>query len=441
MNTNETPTETHDSSLMTHHCASDCASERRPGRPLKRLLDLTDAQMARVETWLKERLPGRKILELCRTELQKEIPYMTIVRYANRVDRYNELQHAAQNKQAAAELSRYAVTGHASFTAKTLELLEQDASDLALAYHRDSDAGDLRTLKDLWALIHKAKNTAIRDRHAANQEDRRALNREKFTHKIAIDQFKAELATARLDLAQKTFHLRAKLTHHRLSVAADVRRLTPNTNVAAEVTRLTSSSRNAIDETHATPADQNNTAHVARASAACAALAHKSSPVLASGSGTVSVPVRENETHATEADRNHNHNAASSPHDPRIVGDDVRSPLPETQHSKLSTQHLESGQGEGFNPQSNDAHPADQNVPEKTPNNPEQENPSSENTKLGPNTFVLSPEFLARSRQHTHDLITGKIKPQFIPPEIPCPDPDPLWDWLIDDYVPPPDVE
>ena len=81
------------------------------------------------------------------------------------------------------EISKYAVTGVALFSTTTLEILKQQAFDLAVAFQRDADAEDLDVLKNLWTLIRKAKNTNIRERHPTVQEQKIQLRREKLALK------------------------------------------------------------------------------------------------------------------------------------------------------------------------------------------------------------------------------------------------------------------
>jgi hypothetical protein len=162
------------------------------GRPLTRLLELSERQLQHVNAWLKEGVSYRKIVEFCRTEFEKEIPYMTFVRYGNRTHSTRQIEELADSKEVAAELSKYAVTGNPSFSANTLETFEQMAFDLAVAYSRDHDAGDLATIQQLWPLIHRAKSTSIRERHATVQEQKLQLRREELA-------LKREMFHARLD--------------------------------------------------------------------------------------------------------------------------------------------------------------------------------------------------------------------------------------------------
>lgn len=179
-------TQTETNPASSADAASPAAAPRRSGRPLTQLLNLSERQLEHVNSWIREGVPCRKIVELCRVEFEKIIPYMTFVRYSNRTDLFRELDGLADSREAAAEFSKYAVTGDASFSANTLELLEQQAFDLTLAYSRDADADDLATLQKLWTLIHKAKHTRIRERHAAVQEQKVALRREELDLKRQI---------------------------------------------------------------------------------------------------------------------------------------------------------------------------------------------------------------------------------------------------------------
>jgi hypothetical protein len=100
------------------------------------------------------------------------------------------------SKEALAEISQYAATGDATFSTNTLEILEQQAFDLAAAFHRDADAEDLTSLKQIWGMIHQAKNTAIRERHAKVQEQKCDLRREELA-------LKREKAQSKNDQRQK----------------------------------------------------------------------------------------------------------------------------------------------------------------------------------------------------------------------------------------------
>src|SRR5687767_1155469 len=125
-------------------------TETKPsGRPLSRLAGLSEQQLGRINTWLDHAIPYRKIVELCRTEFQVEIPHMTIARYNKRSLARTLLDDLTDSKEAALEISKYAATGDASFSTTTLEILEQQAFALALAFNRDADADDLATLKTL----------------------------------------------------------------------------------------------------------------------------------------------------------------------------------------------------------------------------------------------------------------------------------------------------
>jgi hypothetical protein len=184
--------ETQNSALKTENPAP-----KRDGRPLTRLEGVSDRQLERINAWLKKAVPYRKIVELCRTEFEKTIPHMTFVRYSNRTEILRQCEALADSKEAALEISRAAVTGDASFSTNTLELLEQVAFDLAAAYQRDADADDLRTLKDLWPLIHKAKATAIRQRHAAVQETKCQLRAQELALKEKLASHRIQMDLAR----------------------------------------------------------------------------------------------------------------------------------------------------------------------------------------------------------------------------------------------------
>ena len=190
MNTETQNETTQHSELGTQNGTPPLAAP--PGRPLTRLSVLSERQLEHVHAWIKEGVPSRKISEFCRKNFDKEIPHMTFVRYANRFEPFRHLHGLNDSKEAAKEISQYAATGNPSFSVNTLELLEQQAFDLALAHNRDADAADLHILEKLWALIHKAKNTQIRERHAAVQEQKLALRREEL-------ELKRQLAATRLN--------------------------------------------------------------------------------------------------------------------------------------------------------------------------------------------------------------------------------------------------
>src|SRR5687768_12024 len=87
------------------------------GRPLTRLLELSERQLQHVNAWLEEGVSYRRIVEFCRPEFEKEIPYMTFGRYGNRTHSTRQIEELADSKEVAAELSKYAVTGNPSFSA------------------------------------------------------------------------------------------------------------------------------------------------------------------------------------------------------------------------------------------------------------------------------------------------------------------------------------
>src|SRR5687768_9384637 len=155
--------------------SSSCSSlpsvkEIRSTRGLSRLDHLSPDQLQQLNTWLDQAVPYREIVKRCQTEFRADVPKTTIQRYNKRSAARTLIQDFTDSKEAAAEISQYAVTGDATFSTNTLELLEQQAFDLALAHHRDGDADDLKTLEQLWTLIHKARNTRTRERHATVQE-------------------------------------------------------------------------------------------------------------------------------------------------------------------------------------------------------------------------------------------------------------------------------
>jgi hypothetical protein len=193
---------------------------------------LSERQLEHVHAWIKECVPSRKISELCRTEFQKKIPHMTFVRYAHRFEPFRHLHGLTDSKEAAKEISQYTATGNPSFSVNTLELLEQQAFDLALAHQRDADAADLHTLEKLWTLIHKAKSTQIRERHATVQERKCDLRAKEL-------ELKHHLATARLNN----------------SGGASPARSASLSSVLAS-TSPTSNSRDAAAQTDAAQADQ-----------------------------------------------------------------------------------------------------------------------------------------------------------------------------------------
>ena len=193
--------------------------DARSTRGLSRLAGLTAPQLDRINAWLDDAVPYRKIVELCRTEFQADIPHMTIARYNKRSAPRQLLEDLTNSKEAAAEISQYAATGDATFSGTTLEILEQQAFDLASAFHRDHDVEDLATLSQISTLIHKAKNTAVRERHAKVQEQKCALRHEEHDHKLEMDAFRKEIATARLDLANKSFAFRQQQHQDLLALA------------------------------------------------------------------------------------------------------------------------------------------------------------------------------------------------------------------------------
>ena len=198
----------------------------RKTRGLSKLVGFSEPQFERINAWLDEQVAYRKIAEYCLTEWQREVPHMTIARYAKRRLALVLAADLDESKEAAAEISPYAAAGDATFSTNTLELLEQKAFDLAAVYQRDSDAADLDTIKQLTSIINKARNTKIRERHATVQEQKLQLRREEFA-------------------------LKRELQHARLNG-----RLNPNPNLTLNPS---AESRTAIGTTHAASADPNVT--------------------------------------------------------------------------------------------------------------------------------------------------------------------------------------
>jgi hypothetical protein len=182
-------------------------SDVRNHRGLSRLAGLSPQQLDRINTWLDDAVPYRKIVELCRTEFQVDIPHMTIARYNKRSVPRQLLKDLTDSKEAAAQISQYAATGDATFSGTTLEILEQQAFDLATAFHRDHDLNDLATLGQISNLIHKAKNTAVRERHAKVQEQKCALRHEELAHKCDMDDFRKQIANENLEIQKRHLQL------------------------------------------------------------------------------------------------------------------------------------------------------------------------------------------------------------------------------------------
>ena len=230
------------------HPAEELAHIRNT-RGLSKLVGFTERQFQHIDSWLDEQVSYRKIAEWCRTEWQREVPHMTIARYAKRRTALVLAADLDESKEAAAEISRYAATGDASFSTNTLELLEQKAFDLAAVYQRDSDAADLETIKQLTSIINKARNTKIRERHATVQELKLQLRREELA-------LKRELQHARLARA-----LNPNLPDNSRDDLAPTEAATSvkNHGRGAFHPRPTSNSRDAMGSTDAAPADQNAT--------------------------------------------------------------------------------------------------------------------------------------------------------------------------------------
>src|SRR5688500_827370 len=174
---------TEDTSHLCPPCSDVKGKRPKTGRPLSRMECLSDRQLHHINGWLDDGEPFKKVVALCKSEFEVEIPKTTIQRYYKRSAARTLIADLADSKEAAAEISKYAVTGVALFSTTTLEILEQQAFDLAVAFQRDADAEDLGILKNLWTLIHKAKNTNIRERHATVQEQKIQLRREELALK------------------------------------------------------------------------------------------------------------------------------------------------------------------------------------------------------------------------------------------------------------------
>src|SRR5215204_5876583 len=164
---------------------NQAASAPRPTRCLSKLVGFTD-----IDAWLDEQVAYRKIAGFCLTEWQREVPHMTIARYAKRRMALTLAADLSDSKEAAAEISRYAATGDVSFSTNTLEILEQQAFDLAAVYQRDNDAADLEALAKLTSIINQARNTRVRERHATVQEQKLQLRREELALKRELSLIK-----------------------------------------------------------------------------------------------------------------------------------------------------------------------------------------------------------------------------------------------------------
>jgi hypothetical protein len=154
----------------------------------------------------------------------------------------------SDSKEAAAEISRYAATGDATFSTNTLELLEQQAFDLAAVYQRDNDAADLEALTKLTSIINKARNTRVRERHASVQEQKLQLRREELA-------LKRELA--------RTPNLNRNLNPNLYTSDATTPPSAPSLNGGTRSPSATATSRDAIFNHDAAPANQSASATAA----------------------------------------------------------------------------------------------------------------------------------------------------------------------------------
>src|SRR5687768_15170475 len=170
----------------------------RSTRGLSRLELCSERQLQHINAWLDESVPYREIIKLCQSEFQIEIPLSTVQRYNKRTDERDLILDLAESKETAAELSKYSQTGDARFSTNTLEILEQKAFDLTVAYHRDRDADDLAKIERLTKIINKAKNTAIRERHAAVQETKNDLRAQEIDLKRQLTEARVALLKAQL---------------------------------------------------------------------------------------------------------------------------------------------------------------------------------------------------------------------------------------------------
>src|SRR5688500_4731411 len=129
-------------------------AEVRNTRGLSRLFGFTERMFQHLNAWLDEQVAYRKISEYCLSEWQREVPHMTIARYAKRRTALTPSAGPTDTTEAAAEISRYAATGDVSSSTTTPDTLEHQAFDLAAVYQRANDAADLATLKKLTDVIN-----------------------------------------------------------------------------------------------------------------------------------------------------------------------------------------------------------------------------------------------------------------------------------------------
>ena len=288
----QTQTEPSVSSVCSSSVLSVSPPPPPPERPLRstrglsRLELCSERQLQHINAWLDEAIPYRTIVDNCKIEFQIAIPLTTIQRYNKRTDERDLILDLAESKEAAAELAKYSQTGDARFSTNTLEILEQKAFDLTVAYHRDRDADDLAKIERLTKIINKGKNTAIRERHAAVQEKKNDLRAQEIDLKRQLTAARVAILQAQLTnlMKPRSADVCAKRTSSTEVLASSLPGVVqPTAQSSAENIAVTGSqtsfgggtsparsasqstvlafgsptltSRDAIDETRATPAD------------------------------------------------------------------------------------------------------------------------------------------------------------------------------------------
>jgi hypothetical protein len=158
-------------------------------RSLEKIDALTDEQRQQLADWLESHTLD-DCVDLVKNEFGTEIPRSTINRFRKRCELADFLDTSPDSARARAEIINAAGSGKPNFSQATVDLLEKQAFELA---DDTRNPESLRALKDLFGLVLKYENIAVRKRMATVQEGKLKLREQQFERANTPDDTEAKI--------------------------------------------------------------------------------------------------------------------------------------------------------------------------------------------------------------------------------------------------------
>jgi hypothetical protein len=135
-------------------------------RSLEKIEALTEEQREQLAEWV-ETESLDKCIERAAEEFGVEIARTTMNRFRKRCEVTSYVMDTPESARARAEMINAAATGKPNFSQATVDLMEKEAFELALAH---GEEGEMERLKGLFGLVQVHRNATVRERLAAVQE-------------------------------------------------------------------------------------------------------------------------------------------------------------------------------------------------------------------------------------------------------------------------------